>query len=184
MLVAILVKISGSYRLLCRHKNGRGRENSEKAEKREGSACHKSQGSVFEVRPPVNTLVTHYGSAKQEFANASIGRNEQKEFVQQASPKLSFLPPYSLPLSMPATQTTTVKKVNRNTCTYDISSLNCVTTCTAVGSLYMLQSCKTTAKKCTKSVLHVHFLLFEQNRVKTKKFTVHSLSCRAFSETS
>ena len=176
MLVAILVKISGSYRLLCRHKNGRGRENSEKAEKREGSACHKSQGSVFEVRPPVNTLVTHYGSAKQE--------SNEKEFVQQASPKLSFLPPYSLPLSMPATQTTTVKKVNRNTCTYDISSLNCVTTCTAVGSLYMLQSCKTTAKKCTKSVLHVHFLLFEQNRVKTKKFTVHSLSCRAFSETS
>ena len=39
------------------------------------------RASVFEVCPPVNTLVTHYGSAKQEFANASIGRDEQKEFV-------------------------------------------------------------------------------------------------------
>ena len=57
--------------------------------------------------------VTHYGSANQEFADASVRRYEQKGVLRagvpsrspQSPPLFPFLPiPYPLPLSTPATQ--------------------------------------------------------------------------------
>ena len=55
--------------------------------------------------------VTHYGSANQEFADASVRRYEQKGVLRAGVPSPSpqspspfSLPPYPLPLSTPATQ--------------------------------------------------------------------------------
>ena len=57
--------------------------------------------------------VTHYGSANQEFADASVRRYEQKGVLRAGVPSplpkppalFPFLPiPYPLPLSTPATQ--------------------------------------------------------------------------------
>ena len=54
---------------------------------------------------------THYGSANQEFAEASARRKEHKGLSRYSKASLAFstqslLPPYPLPVSKPATQAT------------------------------------------------------------------------------